>query len=184
MMKLFNFILALTIHQIAAKGPETNGYSTSPSIDDPVRNPEKLSYDTQVEPSKDINVQDSCATLGQQFADEAARAEQQGLTGAFLVTNVSELGTDTDLENAYRFGVSSSVSQAISQGNLPNGQYSVTQVRNIYSQVVQGMNYRFDVDVANDEGLTARIIFVVLAPLEAKECLENTLECISVNNNS
>ena len=52
------------------------------------------------------------------------------------------------------------VQQAIANGSLPNGTYTVTNVNNAWDQVVAGTNYEFDVQVAStDADMNANIDF-------------------------
>ena len=70
------------------------------------------------------------------------------------------------------FGLQEAIADAIGDGRLAEGNWSLDTVTNLQTQVVSGMNYDFNVLIGNGEGQTAGLDFVVyVVPWENSKTL-------------
>jgi len=59
------------------------------------------------------------------------------------------------------YGFQYVIHEGIDEGLLPNGEYEITEIFSVSSQVVSGINYDFEVEVSNGDGVFERIDFIV-----------------------
>lgn len=92
-----------------------------------------------------------------------AEEEEEGefIAGGWSSVDVGSLETDENLKDILDFGVKSVVTQAVQSGRLTDSGYQLDKVHSIETQVVQGYNYWFDVDLKNYKGDLERVTFEV-----------------------
>ena len=81
--------------------------------------------------------------------------------GGFTQVDLGQANNDPRIQSAQDNGAQYVARQGIATGVLPRGQYQVSQVFSVYEQVVNGINYRFDVELSNGQGTQARAQYIV-----------------------
>ena len=69
--------------------------------------------------------------------------------------------SNTELKNVLDFGLGESIADAITTGELSNTDWGWIQIKSIETQVVDGMNYAFDVYIFDHVSNLTLIEFVV-----------------------
>jgi len=88
--------------------------------------------------------------------------EEEGvLPGGYIPLNVTEASQDPQIQGFLYIGVQYVVQQGIQNGDIPNSFYQVSEIYSIESQVVTGVNYRFHVQLSDNQGNNANVTFVV-----------------------
>jgi len=81
--------------------------------------------------------------------------------GGYDQVDEQTANNDASIQSAQNNGAQYVVRQGIATGVLPDGQYQVTRVFSVYQQVVNGINYRFDVELSNGQGKLVRAQYIV-----------------------
>lgn len=102
--------------------------------------------------------------------------EEDILAGGWSTVDPQDAEKDEQLQEALKFGVEEFAKQATASGEIPAGEYQLGEVNGIEQQVVNGMNYRFDVNVVGNSGSTVRVILEVYS-----QSWSNTLKLTSYN---
>jgi len=90
-------------------------------------------------------------------------ATAQGTPGGY--TPIKFNPNNQHLVAILNYGVAQAVPQAISAGQISEGEWNWTTVVSAQNQVVAGMNYDFVVDIEDGSGDTARLnVVVFVAP--------------------
>ena len=85
-------------------------------------------------------------------------------SGGWAELNSDDLRSE-EVEELIDEGALYAVQQAIANGSLPQGNYTVDHVFDAWDQVVAGTNYEFDVEVSNSDSDIADIDYQVYQDL-------------------
>ena len=88
--------------------------------------------------------------------------------------------TPIDLENQEQlailnFGLQEAVQDAIGDGKLAEGNWTIEATNSLETQVVEGTNYEWSIDITNGEGQIVPLDFIVYV------ALDNTMSLVSYN---
>lgn len=75
----------------------------------------------------------------------------EGVIGGWESTNNTAVETDDQLKEVLDFGANTVLDIMFNDGAIAAGEYEITEVLKIQSQVVNGINYLFEVQVKNDD---------------------------------
>jgi hypothetical protein len=97
-----------------------------------------------------------CLTMArpQRFLEDA-------LPGGYQDLDVSAADSDADVKASLDFGTGQIIKEAYAAKDIPVSVYKVSKINSISSQVVAGLNHKFDVELSNDLGTTVKTTFVV-----------------------
>ena len=108
------------------------------------------------------NIESEFDFLPEEVGDDSrVLAASSEMAGGWTPIPTSQLNSDSDLESAFNFGIQQTLQTLVNNKNLPHQTYHESRIYSIESQVVNGYNYRFDVQVKGNRGATARIVFEV-----------------------
>ena len=88
----------------------------------------------------------------------------QGVAGGY--TPIKFNPNNEELVSILDFGVEEAIPEAIAAGKIANGEWNWTKVNSVQAQVVAGMNYMFNVDIADGTGDTASMNVIVFDGLD------------------
>jgi len=97
---------------------------------------------------------------------QASQATQgtQGAAGGY--TPIQWNPNNEELVSLLDYGVEEAVPEAIAAGKIAKGQWNWTKVNSVQAQVVAGMNYMFNVDIADGTGDVASMNVIVFDGLD------------------
>ncbi len=95
----------------------------------------------------------------------------QGTAGGY--TPIKFNPNNEELVSILDFGVEEAIPEAIAAGKIANGEWNWTKVNSVQAQVVAGMNYMFNVDIADGTGDTASMNVIVY------DALDGTMSLVS-----
>ncbi len=95
----------------------------------------------------------------------------QGTPGGY--TPIQFNPNNEELVSILDFGVEEAIPEAIAAGKIANGEWNWTKVNSVQAQVVAGMNYMFNVDIADGTGDTASMNVIVY------DALDGTMSLVS-----
>jgi len=84
--------------------------------------------------------------------------------GGYSEVDPAQAANNTQIQNAQNAGLKYITEQGISTGVLPNAQYTVSKVDEISQQVVNGINYFFDLELTNPQGRLVKAQYYVNVP--------------------
>ena len=86
---------------------------------------------------------------------------QAAIVGGYKEIDAKELDTSQNLKSLLDFGTQQFIQKASDENKLTDTKLTLTKVNHVYSQVVAGMNYKFDVEYTDSLGKSVFANFVV-----------------------
>ena len=84
--------------------------------------------------------------------------------GGWSLVPEDEVDSSPAIQHALTFGVSHVIEEGVHKGDLPNADYDITEIFLVLRQVVNGLNYRFEVLIESEKGDIFRVKCDVYSP--------------------
>ena len=88
----------------------------------------------------------------------------QSIPGGYSQVSDADVQNNTPIQSLAQYGAQNIVQQALAEGKLPdsNANFLLTKINSVYQQVVNGINYRFDVTLVNpDNAVIINAVFII-----------------------
>ena len=88
----------------------------------------------------------------------------QSIPGGYSQVSDTDVQNSTPIQSLAQYGTQNIVQQALAAGKLPdsNANFLLTKINSVYQQVVNGINYRFDVTLTNpDNNVIVNAVFTI-----------------------
>ena len=98
------------------------------------------------------------------FAIALCCCNTQTIPGGYSKVSATDIQNNANIQSLAQYGANNIVQQALAAGKLPNSNtnFKVTKINSVYQQVVNGINYKFNVTLTNsDNGVIINAIFTV-----------------------
>jgi len=86
---------------------------------------------------------------------------QAAIVGGYKEVDAKEVETSQNLKGLLEFGTEQFIQKATQENKLSDPKLTLTKVNHVYSQVVAGMNYKFDVEYTDSLGKSVFATLVV-----------------------
>jgi len=81
--------------------------------------------------------------------------------GGYQQIDTAEAQADPTIQSYIQAGLDAVVQNAIKNGYFSNSDFTLTQINSVYEQVVNGVNYKFDCNFTDSQGVNIRANFTV-----------------------
>ena len=115
------------------------------------------------------------------FAIALCCCNTQTIPGGYSQVSATDIQKNANIQSLAQYGAQNIVQQALAAGKLPNSNtnFKLTKINSVYQQVVNGINYRFDVTLTNsDNGVIINAVFTInyQASSKARQILSSTYQ--------
>jgi uncharacterized protein Veg len=106
-------------------------------------------------------VEEVVEEIEEEEVEEEETNEESTLVGGWSDVDLSEVENDEQIQSLMNYGAEYVAQKAIDDNEIPDTAYEVAEIYSVQRQVVNGLNYRFEVKLDNGEGTTVNATYVV-----------------------